>query len=78
VPKANWKATGEIIEKAMQRNLELITLTSEETARLYSARDLYNEALAGNADGYSGSEVLEFLVDELANWRERLLKVKAR
>jgi hypothetical protein len=41
VPKANWKATGEIIEKAMQRNLELITLTSEETARLYSARDLY-------------------------------------
>jgi hypothetical protein len=74
VPKANWKATGEIIEKAMQRNLELITLTSEETARLYSARDLYNEALAGNADGYSGSEVLEFLVDELANWRERLLR----
>ena len=41
VPKANWKAAGEIIEKAMQRNLELITLTSEETARLYSARDLY-------------------------------------
>jgi hypothetical protein len=74
VPKANWKATGEIIEKALQRNLELITLTSEETARLYSARDLYNEALAGNADGYSGSEVLEFLVDELANWRERLLR----
>jgi hypothetical protein len=35
---------------------------------------LYNEALAGNADGYSGSEVLEFLVDELANWRERLLR----
>jgi hypothetical protein len=61
----------------MQRNLELITLTSEETARLYSARDLYNEALAGNADGYSGSKVLEFLVDELANCRERLLKVKA-
>jgi hypothetical protein len=78
VPKANWKATGEIIEKAMQRNLELITLTSEETARLYSARDLYNEALAGNADIYSGSEVLEFLVDELGNWRERLLKPRAR
>jgi hypothetical protein len=78
VPKANWKATGEIIEKAMQRNLELITLTSEETARLYSARDLYNEALAGNADDYSGSEVLEFLVDELGNWRERLLRVRAR
>lgn len=78
VPKANWKATGEIIEKAMQGNLELITLTSEETARLYSARDLYNEALAGNADGYSGSEVLEFLVNELANWRERLLRVRAR
>jgi hypothetical protein len=78
VPKANWKATGEIIEKAMQRNLELITLTSEEIARLYSARDLYNEALAGNADIYSGSEVLEFLVDELGNWRERLLKPRAR
>jgi DNA segregation ATPase FtsK/SpoIIIE, S-DNA-T family len=78
VPKANWKATGEIIEKAMQRNLELITLTSEETARLYSARDLYNEALAGNADGYSGSEVLEFLVDEIGNWRERLLRPRAR
>jgi hypothetical protein len=74
VPKASWKAAGEMIEKAMQKNLELITLTSEETARLYSARDLYNEALAGNADGYSGSEVLEFLVDELANWRERLLR----
>jgi len=78
VPKPNWKATGEIIEKAMQRNLELITLTSEETARLYSARDLYNEALAGNADGYSGSEVLEFLVDELGHWRERLLRVVSR
>ena len=78
VPKPNWKATGEIIEKAMQRNLELITLTSEETARLYSARDLYNEALAGNADGYSGSEVLEFLVDELGNWRDRLLRTRAR
>ncbi len=78
VPKPNWKATGEIIEKAMQRNLELITLTPEETARLYSARDLYNEALAGNADGYSGSEVLEFLVDELCNWRERLLRPRAR
>ncbi|MFY9983624.1 MAG: hypothetical protein WAK31_02650 [Chthoniobacterales bacterium] len=74
MPKPNWKATGEIIEKALRRNLELITLTSEETARLYSARDLYNEALADNADGYSGSEVLEFLVDELSLWRERLLK----
>jgi hypothetical protein len=78
LPKANWKAAGEIIEKAMQRNLELITLTSEDTAHLYSARDLYNEALAGNADGYSGSEVLEFLVEELRNWRERLLRVRAR
>jgi len=78
VPKPNWKTTAEIIEKAMQRNLELITLTSEETARLYSARDLYNEALAGNADGYSGSEVLEFLVDELGGWRERLLRMRAR
>jgi hypothetical protein len=78
VPKANWKATGEIIEKAMQRNLELITLTPEETARLYSARDLYNEALAGNADGYSGSEVLEFLVDGLGSWRDRILRVRAR
>ncbi|MBV8276984.1 MAG: hypothetical protein JO170_17240 [Verrucomicrobia bacterium] len=76
VPKPNWKATGEIIEKAMRRNLELITLTAEETARLYSARDLYNEALAGNADGYSGSEVLEFLVDELGTWRDRLLRVR--
>jgi hypothetical protein len=78
VPKPNWKATGEIIENAMRRNLELIILTPEETARLYSARDLYNEALAGNADGYSGSEVLEFLVDELANWQERLLRPRAR
>jgi hypothetical protein len=77
VPKPNWKATGEIIEKALSRNLELITLTSEETARLYSARDLYNEALAGNADGYSGSEVLEYLVDELGNWRARLLRPRA-
>jgi hypothetical protein len=76
VPKPNWKTTAEIIEKAMQRNLELITLTSEETARLYSARDLYNEALAGNADGYSGSAVLEFLVDELGGWQERLLRVR--
>jgi hypothetical protein len=76
VPKPSWKTTAEIIEKAMQRNLELITLTSEETARLYSARDLYNEALAGNADGYSGSEVLEFLVDELDGWRERLLRMR--
>jgi hypothetical protein len=31
-------------------------------------------ALAGNVDGYSGSEVLEFLVDEVGNWRERLLR----
>ncbi|HXM03860.1 MAG TPA: hypothetical protein VN939_14710, partial [Chthoniobacterales bacterium] len=78
VPKPNWKATGELIEKALSRNLELITLTSEETARLYSARDLYNEALAGNADGYSGSEVLEYLVDELGNWRQRLLRRRAQ
>ena len=74
IPKPSWKVAGDLIEKALRRNLELITLTSEETARLYSARDLYNEALAGNADGYSGSEVLEFLGDELGGWQERLLK----
>ena len=73
IPKPSWRAAGDLIEKALRRNLELITLTPEETARLYSARDLYNEALAGNADGYSGSEVLEFLGDELGSWQERLL-----
>jgi hypothetical protein len=76
VPKPSWKAAVEIIERALRRNLELIMLTREETARLYSARDLYNEALAGNADGYSGSEVLEFLGDELGAWQERLLRPK--
>lgn len=76
VPKPSWRAAVEIIERALGRNLELIMLTSEETARLYSARDLYNEALAGNADGYSGSEVLEFLGDELGAWQERLLRPK--
>ena len=76
IPKPSWKAAGDLIGKALKRNLELITLTPEETARLYSARDLYNEALAGNADGYSGSEVLEFLGDELGTWQERLLRPK--
>jgi hypothetical protein len=78
VPRPSWKATGEIIEKALSRNLELLTVTSEDTARLYSARDLYNEALAGNADGYSGSEVLEYLVEELGTWRERLLRPRGK
>ena len=76
IPKPSWKAAGEIIEKALARNLELIYLTPQETADLYAARDLYNEALAGNADGYSGSEVLEFMINQLGTWRERLLKVR--
>jgi len=78
IPKPSWKTAGDLIEKALRRNLELITLTPEETARLYSARDLYNEALAGNADGYSGSEVLEFLGDELGSWQERLLSPRRK
>jgi hypothetical protein len=74
IPKPTWKASGPIIRNALGNGLEVIYLTREETAQLYSARDLYNEALAGNIDGYRDSEVLEFLADQLAGWRDRLIK----
>lgn len=74
VPKPTWKVSGPIIRKALEKGLDLIYLTREETAQLYAARDLYNEAAAGNVDGYQDAEVLEFLAEQLSPWRERLLK----
>jgi hypothetical protein len=74
VPKSTWKASGPIIRKALASGLNLIYLTSEETAQLYAARDLYNEAAAGNVDDYQDAEVLDFLAEQLSPWRARLLQ----
>jgi hypothetical protein len=74
IPKPTWKAAGPIIRKALESGLDLVYLTRDETAQLYAARDLYNEAAAGNVDGYSDAEVLDFLAKQLVGWRDRLLK----
>jgi hypothetical protein len=77
IPKPTWKASGPIIRKALERGLDLIYLTRDETAQLYAARDLYNEAAAGNVDGYSDAEVLDFLAKELVGWRHRIFEAAA-
>ncbi len=72
-----WKASGPTIRKALASGLNLIYLTSEETAQLYAARDLYNEAAAGNVDDYQDAEVLDFLAEQLSPWRARLLQANS-
>lgn len=74
VPKPTWRVARPIIRKALESGLDLVYLTRDETAELYAARDLYNEAAAGNVDGYTDVEVLNFLANQLAGWRDRLLK----
>ncbi|HEY2123273.1 MAG TPA: hypothetical protein VGH07_06745, partial [Chthoniobacterales bacterium] len=41
---------------------------------LNAARDLYLEAVSGNVSGYSGEDVLRFLEQRLAPWRQRILE----
>jgi hypothetical protein len=72
VPKPTWTKTGPAIRAALGSGL--LVLGKEESSELNAARDLYLEAVSGNVSGYSGEDVLRFLEQRLAPWRQRILQ----
>ncbi|HEY2123068.1 MAG TPA: hypothetical protein VGH07_05700 [Chthoniobacterales bacterium] len=72
IPKPTWTKTGPAIRAALGSGL--LALSKEESSELNAARDLYLEAVSGNVSGYSGEDVLRFLQQRLAPWRQRILE----
>ncbi|MGV3533996.1 MAG: hypothetical protein ACO1QR_16630 [Chthoniobacteraceae bacterium] len=70
VPGPRWVVAAEI-EEAKRKDLHLITLTSEEAAALYAAKDLFAAAAQGDIP-YTEDEVFAFLRTQLAPWWTRL------
>ncbi len=72
IPKPTWTKSGPAIRAALGSGL--LVLSKEESSELNAARDLYLEAVSGNVSGYSGEDVLRFLQQRLAPWRQRILQ----
>jgi hypothetical protein len=71
IPGPKWSSAGEI-EAAKTKYLQLISLSIEDLAELYAARELFADAAQGDI-AYSTAEVMKFLHQQLAKWWERLM-----
>ncbi|MDQ3622358.1 MAG: hypothetical protein M3463_07710 [Verrucomicrobiota bacterium] len=65
-----WQAAAEI-EAAKSTSLHIVSLTVDEVAELYAARELFADAAQGDIP-FSTGEVIAFLHAQLAPWWDRL------
>lgn len=71
VPPAHWKITPQI-RNAQQQSLHIVNLDFDMICRLYAARDLYSQAIAGDI-AFRAEEALQFIQTRLIDFWELLL-----
>ncbi|MFZ4765884.1 MAG: DNA translocase FtsK, partial [Roseimicrobium sp.] len=71
IPATTWCAVRQKIEAASGKYLDVIVLDDKETARIYAARTLVEESIAGDIP-YTKKEALDFLRGKLRPLWEKL------